>query len=58
MKMRCKNCGQVFDESAIKLIGRSAEDYLGMPCFEEVEVSPCCDADFELVKETEEYEDI
>lgn len=54
MKMRCCNCGELFDESAIKLIGRSAEDFLGMPCFEEVEVSPCCDADFEVATKEEE----
>ena len=54
MKLKCCNCGQVFDESAIKLIGKATEDFLGMPCFEEVEVSPCCDADFIVTEEEEE----
>lgn len=56
MKFRCLECGNIFDEDEIKSISDYRGEFWGMPCYENVEVSPCCSGDFEAVKEEDEDE--
>lgn len=51
MKCICCNCGKVFDEKKIKIISEYRGEFWGMPSYENVEVSPCCEDDFDEVKE-------
>lgn len=50
---KCCNCGKSFKEP--KIIAEYRGEFWGMPCFEDEEVSPCCeDAFVDIDKEKEE----
>lgn len=57
MKYKCCNCGNIFDEDEIKCISDYRGEFWGFPAYEDVEVSPCCNEDFEEYEEEEENED-
>lgn len=50
---RCCNCGKLFDEDEIKVVEEDRGEYWGIPCYEKVELSPCCDWDFEDIDDDE-----
>lgn len=41
---KCNCCGELFEEP--KMIAESRGEYWGMPCYEKIAVSPCCEEDF------------
>ena len=43
---KCLNCGKLFDEGELKIVSEPRGEFWGMPCYENVEVSPCCNDDF------------
>ena len=52
----CKECGDIFDAPAVEYNERL--EHFGIPCVEEVVVSPCCKADYKEAKKCvvcEEY---
>ena len=46
---KCTACGELFETP--KMISESRGEFWGIPCCEDVPVSPCCDDDFVEVKE-------
>ena len=56
-KYRCCECGKIFDEEDIKVVEEDRGEYWGIPCYEQMELSPCCDWDFEEVYEDDEEDD-
>lgn len=41
---KCNCCGETFE--APKMITESRGEFWGMPCYENIAVSPCCEEDF------------
>lgn len=41
---KCNCCGELFEEP--KILHESRGEYWGMPCYENIAVSPCCEEDF------------
>lgn len=46
---KCDCCGKLFETP--KMIAESRGEYWGVPCYEKIAVSPCCEEDFTEVKE-------
>ena len=47
MKYVCNECGKVFEEDEIVEVEESRGEYWGVPAYETVAYSPCCEASFE-----------
>ena len=52
-RFRCCNCGKLFNHP--KEVEESRGEFWGVPCFEKMYYSPCCDDDFEDAEEQTEY---
>lgn len=51
---KCLKCGKTFSEEEIKRVSEYRGEFWGMPCYEDVEYSPCCTEDFVVVEDTQE----
>lgn len=55
MKVKCDNCGKIFDSDEIKVISEYMGEFWGMPAYEDFEACPYCDSyEIDNVKENEE----
>lgn len=53
-KYKCRECGEIFRESEIKVVEENRGEFWGFPCTERMHYSPCCMASFEEAYEDEE----
>lgn len=53
-KYRCCNCGRLFDYDELKKVEEGRGEYWGIPCYETMYYSPCCQDDYEEAYEDDE----